>query len=138
MVQKIRLVFFAVIGLGAVLGFLTGIQYPIDPWSFLGGLIAAAIIGFLEMQFNNWWSACTEPYRPQMVKTPTKETPAQISGSALRARVLGGFVFASPAILIIGVSFLGIGIGIEIAIGVAISLFAVIFLTVFMLPMFVH
>jgi hypothetical protein len=68
---------------------------PIEWASFALGIAVAGLVGLLEMQIGNWWSAVKGPYEPQTVKLKTKETPAQITGAATKARFIGALVFTA-------------------------------------------
>jgi hypothetical protein len=76
------------------------VGYALDVTSFMVGITLAAVIGFAWFQVGEWWSTMTRPYRPQTVKTDTKETPIQIIIGALLATVKL-FLFIVLAIVLI-------------------------------------
>jgi hypothetical protein len=92
MIRLLRLALF-LSGSVWLLGKLAqSVSIPIEPISFVAGVVAAALTGFAEFQISQWWSAVTKPYKPQAVKTDTKATPSEITTAASVARMVGGFV----------------------------------------------
>jgi ABC-type Fe3+ transport system permease subunit len=80
--------------------------YTLDRTSFTVGITVAAFTGLTWFLVSDWWSAITRPYRPQTVKSDTRETPIQIGWAALWAIVkLFCFIAAVIVLIILAVRF---------------------------------
>ncbi|MBI5302467.1 MAG: hypothetical protein HY868_10040 [Chloroflexi bacterium] len=94
MLNLLRSIVFLILGTAFVFIVINLLGYRVEMLSFIGGLVAAAIMGLLSFRVNEWWGTVTRPYKPQTVRLETRETPAQITGAATRARLLSGIIFA--------------------------------------------
>jgi hypothetical protein len=104
MFRVLRLLVYLAVAIVAVAQGAAAIGLVVEWQSTLLGLLIATIVGVLNMLIDNWWSTVTQPYRPQVVRHETRDTPAQITGAATRARFSGAlfgvsFVFIAYIVL---------------------------------------
>ena len=101
MTRFLRLALLAMLSSGIVFWLADKTSWRIETSSFLAGLGAAALAEFFRFNIANWWSAMTQPYKPQVVRQETRETPDDVVSAASGAALLGGLIFAGLVLLLL-------------------------------------
>jgi hypothetical protein len=93
------MVFLAVVSSLIVFWIVGRTPFHIDPISFALGLVAAAVAEFFRSRIAWFWSALTQPYKPQVVKQETRETPDEVASGAFTAALIGALVLAGLVLM---------------------------------------